>query len=56
MNYEEQIAQLTDTQKKELWSKVKDFSFSPKTKYSIIYYEAVSRGYLIPKAKVEINK
>jgi len=47
MDYEQEIWKLTPDRKRELWDKVKDLNFSNKTKYRMIYYEAVKEGYLI---------
>lgn len=46
MNYEEKVKVLTPERKLELWDKVKNLDFSNKTKFAIIYYESISKGYI----------
>ena len=46
MDYEQAISSLTPDRKRELWDKYKDLNFSNKTKYRMIYYEAIKNKYL----------
>lgn len=46
MNYEQAISSLTPENKRILWDKYKDLSFSNKTKYMMVYYQAKKEKYL----------
>lgn len=46
LNYQQELAQLSDSQKISLWSKWEKSNLSKESKIRSVYYDALSKGYL----------
>jgi len=46
VNYQQELAKLSDSQKIELWSKWEKSNLSKESKIRSVYYDALSKGYL----------